>query len=175
MLHLLQVSLTLVNGQIISSSPERFFHARDRWIETRPIKGTRRRTGDLEQDRATAEELLSSEKDRSENVMIVDLLRNDLSRICDPHSMQVEQLCKVEEYPFVLHLVSVIGARLRDEFSGPMSWLPCFQAEALQGSESPSHGDHCRTRTDCSRPQLWFSRLLRSGWQAWTGTFSFGR
>ena len=121
-------------GQIISSSPERFFHARDRWIETRPIKGTRRRTGDVEQDRAIAEELLSSEKDRSENVMIVDLLRNDLSRICDPNSMQVEQLCKVEEYPFVLHLVSVIGARLRDDVQWADVMAAVFPGGSITGA-----------------------------------------
>ncbi|XZE18421.1 aminodeoxychorismate synthase component I [Pirellulaceae bacterium SH449] len=118
------------SGQIISASPERFFHVRDRWIETRPIKGTRRRTGCAEEDAVTANELLNSEKDRSENVMIVDLLRNDLSRVCDPDSMRVEQLCQIEEYPFVLHLVSVIGARLRRD----VQWADVMQAVFPGGS-----------------------------------------
>ena len=103
-------------------------------METRPIKGTRRRTGDAERDRATAEELLSSEKDRSENVMIVDLLRNDLSRVCDPNSMRVEQLCKVEEYPFVLHLVSVIGARLRDDVQWSDVMAAVFPGGSITGA-----------------------------------------
>ena len=122
------------SGQIISASPERFFHVRDRWMETRPIKGTRRRTGDAERDRVTAEELLASEKDRSENVMIVDLLRNDLSRVCDPNSMRVEQLCKVEEYPFVLHLVSVIGAQLRDDVQWSDVMAAVFPGGSITGA-----------------------------------------
>lgn len=122
------------SGQIISASPERFYHVRDRWIETRPIKGTRRRTGDAERDRAAAAELLSSEKDRSENVMIVDLLRNDLSRVCDPHSMQVEKLCSIEEYPFVLHLVSVIRARLRREVEWSDVMAAVFPGGSITGA-----------------------------------------
>jgi para-aminobenzoate synthetase component 1 len=122
------------SGQIISASPERFYHVRDRWIETRPIKGTRRRTGNVELDRATAEELLSSEKDRSENVMIVDLLRNDLSRVCDPNSMVVEKLCNIEEYPFVLHLVSVIRARLRREVEWSDVMAAVFPGGSITGA-----------------------------------------
>ena len=101
------------SAQIISASPERFLQVRDSWIETRPIKGTRRRSGDVEIDKGIAEELCKSEKDRSENIMIVDLLRNDLSRICEIDSLKVTQLCEVEAFPFLLHLVSCIRARLR--------------------------------------------------------------
>jgi para-aminobenzoate synthetase component 1 len=104
-------------AQIISASPERFLQVRDRWIETRPIKGTRRRTGNSTSDEAAAIELKSSEKDRSENVMIVDLLRNDVSRVCQANSLQVTQLCGLESYPFVLHLVSAIRALLRPDAS----------------------------------------------------------
>ncbi len=109
--------LDIGTAQIISASPERFLRVQERWAEMRPIKGTRRRTGDPERDARIGEELLRSEKDRSENVMIVDLLRNDLSRICDSDSLHVSQLCDLESYPFVLHLVSAITARLRDEAS----------------------------------------------------------
>ena len=109
--------LDIGQAQIISASPERFIQVQDRWIETRPIKGTRRRSGSDSGDDALAEELRQSEKDRSENIMIVDLLRNDLSRVCEPHSLKVTQLCEVETFPFVLHLVSVIRARLRQEAS----------------------------------------------------------
>lgn len=98
--------------QVVSSSPERFLSVRDRLVETRPIKGTRRRCSSSVEDQATAAELQLSEKDRSENVMIVDLLRNDLSRVCDPNSVQVTQLCGLESFPFVHHLVYAIEAKL---------------------------------------------------------------
>ena len=98
--------------QVLSCSPERFVQVQDRQIETRPIKGTRPRMSDPVADAGIAELLRSSQKDRSENVMIVDLLRNDLSRVADPDSLQVTQLCGLEQYPFVWHLVSVITARL---------------------------------------------------------------
>jgi hypothetical protein len=77
--------LDLGDSQIVSASPERFIQVRDRWIETRPIKGTRRRTGDSEQDARLKEELSLSEKDRSENIMIVDLLRNELEYASGGH------------------------------------------------------------------------------------------
>jgi para-aminobenzoate synthetase component I len=117
-------------GQIISSSPERFFVVDDRWIETRPIKGTRRRTGDPAEDALLAEELKTSEKDRSENIMIVDLLRNDLSKVCEIDSMKIDQFCEIEAYPFVLHLVSSIRARLRRE----VQWSDVIKAVFPGGS-----------------------------------------
>lgn len=101
------------NSQIISASPERFFSVRDGIIETRPIKGTRRRTGQPMVDIHAKEELLASIKDRAENTMIVDLMRNDLSRVCDDDSITVTQLCELEEYPSVLHLVSAVQGRLK--------------------------------------------------------------
>ncbi len=103
--------------QIVSASPERFLRVLDRQVEARPIKGTRPRTGEPSLDRAAEAELLASEKDRAENVMIVDLLRNDLSRACTAESVQVGQLCGLEAYEHVLHLVSSITGRLRDECS----------------------------------------------------------
>ena len=109
--------LDIGTAQIISASPERFLQVHERWIETRPIKGTRPRTADLILESQTALELKSSEKDRSENIMIVDLLRNDLSRVCEIDSLNVNQLCEVEAFPYVLHLVSSIRARLRPEAS----------------------------------------------------------
>ena len=100
--------------QIVSTSPERFLRVADRQIETRPIKGTRPRIGDPAVDRAAEAELLASEKDRAENVMIVDLMRNDLARVCDARSVGVGQLCGVEAYEHVLHLVSSVHGRLGD-------------------------------------------------------------
>ena len=105
--------LDIGSAQIISASPERFLQVKDRWIETRPIKGTRRRSGDEILDVEIAKELMNSQKDRSENIMIVDLLRNDLSRVCEIDSLKVTQLCDVEVFPFVLHLVSSVRARCR--------------------------------------------------------------
>jgi para-aminobenzoate synthetase component 1 len=98
--------------QIVSASPERFLSVRDRQVEARPIKGTRRRTSWVEADLFAGDELLESEKDRAENVMIVDLLRNDLSRVCVPDSVHVSQLCGLETYQFVQHLVSVVQGTL---------------------------------------------------------------
>lgn len=100
--------------QIVSASPERFLQVRDGHVETRPIKGTRQRTGDPQADRAARIELCESEKDAAENVMIVDLLRNDLSRVCRPESVHVSQLCRAETYRYVLHLVSAVCGRLRE-------------------------------------------------------------
>ncbi len=99
--------------QIVSASPERFVSVLDGFVETRPIKGTRRRTRYPEVDLNTSIQLQTSEKDRAENIMIVDLMRNDLSRVCTDHSIQVRDLCKVEAYESVLHLVSSITGELQ--------------------------------------------------------------
>ncbi|MFM9068499.1 MAG: anthranilate synthase component I family protein [Planctomycetota bacterium] len=98
--------------QIVSASPERFIQVRQGAVETRPIKGTRQRSRFPEADLFAGDELQASEKDRAENVMIVDLLRNDLSRVCLPDSVQVSQLCGREVYQFVQHLVSVVRGEL---------------------------------------------------------------
>ena len=99
---------------LLSASPERFLQVRGREVETRPIKGTRQRTARAEADLFAGDELRQSEKDRAENIMIVDLLRNDLSRVCDADSVQVEHLCRLETFQYVQHLVSVIRGRLND-------------------------------------------------------------
>ncbi len=100
--------------QIVSASPERFLQVVDGEVETRPIKGTAPRNGHPEDNRRAAERLCRSEKDRAENVMIVDLLRNDLSRVCRPESVCVSQLCELEAYRYVLHLVSAVRGQLDD-------------------------------------------------------------
>jgi para-aminobenzoate synthetase component 1 len=98
--------------QIASASPERFVRLLDGQVETRPIKGTRRRTARPEADLFAGSELRASSKDRAENVMIVDLLRNDLSRVCTDESVRVAELCRLEVYEFVQHLVSVVQGQL---------------------------------------------------------------
>lgn len=108
--------------QIVSASPERFLHVAAGEVEARPIKGTRRRTAQPEADLFAGDELRQSEKDRAENVMIVDLLRNDLSRVCQAESVRVTQLCQVETYAYVQHLVSAVRGKLRAGL-GPVDLL----------------------------------------------------
>jgi para-aminobenzoate synthetase component 1 len=105
----------LASGEaVLSASPERFLQlSADGWVETRPIKGTRPRHSDPAADAAAAAALITSPKDRAENVMIVDLLRNDLGRVCEPGSVRVPQLVGLESYAQVHHLTSVVRGRLR--------------------------------------------------------------
>jgi para-aminobenzoate synthetase component I len=107
---------------IASASPERFLSCRNGVVQTWPIKGTRPRGHNPSEDRAFMEELAASPKDRAENVMIVDLLRNDLGRVCSYGSVHVPRLCEVESHPFVHHLVSEVRGRLRPGL-GPIDLL----------------------------------------------------
>jgi para-aminobenzoate synthetase component 1 len=100
---------------IVSASPERFVAVQNGEVETRPVKGTRQRRSGPEADLFTRDELRQSGKDQAENVMIVDLLRNDLSRVCRPGSIRVPSLCHVETYETVQHLVSEVRGRLDGE------------------------------------------------------------
>jgi para-aminobenzoate synthetase component I len=107
---------------IASASPERFLRVADGAVETRPIKGTRPRGRTPEEDRQRAQELLASAKDRAENVMIVDLLRNDLGRVCSYGSVEVPAVCRLESFEYVHHLVSEVRGRLRPGL-GPIDLL----------------------------------------------------
>ena len=102
------------DNAILSLSPERFVRVSHNQVETRPIKGTRPRGRNSTEDAANAAELLASPKDRAENLMIVDLLRNDLGRTCRTGSVRVPQLFTLESYPNVHHLVSSVVGELAD-------------------------------------------------------------
>ncbi|WP_251979061.1 aminodeoxychorismate synthase component I [Salinicola avicenniae] len=122
---------------ILSLSPERFIGIRDGHVETRPIKGTRPRGATPDQDRQLADELRDSPKDRAENVMIVDLLRNDLGRVCRPGSVRVPTLCGLESYANVHHLVSVIQGELAAD-ARPLDLLSAaFPGGSITGA--PKH------------------------------------
>lgn len=99
--------------QVISSSPERFLKVTGRRVETRPIKGTRPRGQNREQDRAMAKALVQSAKDQAEHVMIVDLERNDIGRVCEVGSVSVPQLANLESFATVHHLVSTVTGILK--------------------------------------------------------------
>jgi para-aminobenzoate synthetase component 1 len=114
--------LDLGDFALASASPERFLRVAGGAVETRPIKGTRPRGQTPEEDRRRADELCRSAKDRAENVMIIDLLRNDLGRVCAYGSVRVEAVCRLESFAYVHHLVSVVTGRLRPGL-GPLDLL----------------------------------------------------
>lgn len=140
---------------ILSSSPERFLSLRNGKVETRPIKGTRPRGRNSTEDQSLSDELLASEKDRAENLMIVDLLRNDISRVCYPGSVKVPELWKLESYSTVHHLVSVVtGKMLADKSAvdllraafpgGSVTGAPKIRAmEIIAELEPTARGPYC--------------------------------
>ncbi len=110
---------------VLSTSPERFIKTDiHRNVETRPIKGTRPRNKDYEQDALNALDLITNEKDRAENIMIVDLLRNDLSKVCERGSVSAPELLKLESYPKVHHLTSVVRGKIKKD----KTWLDLLKA-----------------------------------------------
>ena len=121
-------------GAVLSSSPERLIEVEGREAVTRPIKGTRRRHADPAMDAAAAAELLASEKDRAENVMIVDLLRNDFGKVCETGSVRVRGLCELESFATVHHLVSTITGRLAPGRDALDALEACFPGGSITGA-----------------------------------------
>ncbi|MEN3158483.1 aminodeoxychorismate synthase component I [Alkalimonas sp. NCh-2] len=126
--------MRLPEGCVLSISPERFLQLHDREIETKPIKGTKPRHSDAKLDAETAEALRNSPKDRAENVMIVDLLRNDLGRVAEPGSVRVPDLFAIESYPAVHHLVSTVTATLRTELDATDLLQAAFPGGSITGA-----------------------------------------
>ena len=121
-------------GAVLSSSPERLLEVHGRDALTRPIKGTRMRRADRKEDAAAAAELLASAKDRAENVMIVDLLRNDFGKVCATGSVEVRGLCELESFATVHHLVSTVTGRLAPGRDALDALEACFPGGSITGA-----------------------------------------
>ena len=119
---------------VLSASPERFLELRGERVETRPIKGTRPRGATPAEDERLAAELLASAKDRAENVMIVDVLRNDLGRVCVPGSVETPAVCELERFPQVLHLTSTVTGALREDLDAFDLLHACFPGGSVTGA-----------------------------------------
>ncbi|MGN4989826.1 aminodeoxychorismate synthase component I [Aeromonas sp. 97A] len=126
--------IRLPDSALLSLSPERFLLLDGRHIETKPIKGTRPRHPDPAIDRQVALELAQADKDRSENLMIVDLLRNDIGRVSRPGSVSVPHLFAVESFPAVHHLVSTIHGELDARWQGVDLLRACFPGGSITGA-----------------------------------------
>jgi len=120
--------------QICSSSPELFLRLSGSHIQTRPIKGTRPRGGDATRDAQLSYELQTSAKEMAELVMITDLLRNDLGKVCEYGSVQVPELVRLERYAQVQHLVSTVAGRLRGEQTHFSAFASCFPGGSVTGA-----------------------------------------
>ena len=120
--------------QIASSSPEQFLRLSGSHIVTRPIKGTRPRDTDLTRDAQLAYELQTSAKELAELVMITDLLRNDLGKVCEYGSVQVPELAKLEKFAQVQHLVSTVEGRLRNDVTHFAAFASCFPGGSITGA-----------------------------------------
>lgn len=175
-------------GQLLSLSPERFLSCRQRQLETAPIKGTAARWADAQADRQSAESLAASSKNRAENLMIVDLLRNDLGQVCETGSVQVDKLFELQTFETVHHLVSLISGRLRKDLCALEMLQHCFPGGSITGApkrrameiiqelEPVDRGPYCGSLFYWSTEDALDSNIaIRSLWQsegrihAWAG------
>ena len=125
--------LDLGDFKVLSASPERFLKLDGRQVETRPIKGTRPRGATPEEDRALGAELLASEKDRAENLMIVDLLRNDIGKVARVGSVRVPEMFDLERHASVWHLVSTVTGELQPGMDAVDLLKACFPGGSITG------------------------------------------
>jgi len=130
----LAVWMKIENREILSSSPETFLRMSGRGIETRPIKGTRPRFEDEDQDEASAMELLNSEKENAELIMITDLERNDLGQVCEFGSVRVADMLALEKLEHVYHLVSTVTGTLREDVDHLDALKACFPGGSITGA-----------------------------------------
>ena len=138
--------------QVAGASPEPLLTVSGRRVSTRPIAGTRPRGATADEDRRIAEDLLADEKERAEHVMLVDLGRNDLGRVCEYGSVEVETFMAVETYSHVMHIVSKRGRRLATRgLSDGRAALGAAGRDALGGAEGPRDADHRRARAGQAR------------------------
>jgi len=121
-------------GAVLSTSPERFLKVDNGLVETKPIKGTRRRSTDVYEDKTLSEELLESKKDRAENLMIVDLLRNDIGKSCRQGSVSVPKLFALESFASVHHLVSTVIGQLTENSHAMDLLRGCFPGGSITGA-----------------------------------------
>ena len=126
--------LNFSDVSVISSSPERFLNLKGDKIHTRPIKGTRKRGGNKEEDKLLAKELLNSPKDRAELIMIVDLERNDLGKFCYYGTVRVKELVTLETNPTVFHTVSTVGGKVVDGMTPVECVKYCFPGGSITGA-----------------------------------------
>ena len=158
---------------VVSNSPELFLSLDGARLEARPIKGTRPRGGNVVEDRALTAELASSAKDRAENLMIVDLMRNDLARAAEPGSVRVEALCEIESHPTVHHLVSTVSARLKAGLHaadaleatfppGSITGAPKHQAMKVIAAHEPPRGPWCGSLFMLDEGRITASVLIRT-------------
>ncbi len=158
-------TLALGDHTVWSASPERFLRVTGRTVETRPIKGTRPRGTDETSDAALADDLRASVKDRAENVMIVDVLRNDLGRVCTPGSVRVPELCALERFPQVWHLTSTVTGALRDDVSAFDLLHACFPGGSITGAPKIRAMELLETLEPVRR-HLYTGAI---GWVGWNG------
>jgi len=130
--------MNLGNGQlplqVLSASPERFLQVHGNHVETRPIKGTRPRSDDADEDASNANDLQNSPKDRAENLMIVDLLRNDISKVCEIGSVRADKLFALESFANVHHLVSTVTGKLAEDQTSIDLLRACFPGGSITGA-----------------------------------------
>jgi anthranilate synthase component 1 len=122
---------------VVGSSPEALVKVTGKDVMIHPIAGTRARSSDVIKDQRTADELLADPKERAEHLMLVDLGRNDLGRVCDAGSVEVTEFMQIERYSHVMHIVSTVVGRLAKKFSAVEALFAVFPAGTLSGAPKP--------------------------------------